>query len=331
VKLTRTQRLIRIVQILHSGRKCNVDALAEEFGVSRRSIFRDMNVLRDAGLACYFDEEAESYTIDHAFFLKPVDLTMEEGLALMLMTRKLADERIVPAFASAVSAGLKIESAMPDGIRRHCGDMMDGVDFSWSQVSDADAVSDVIIRFQESVASHEKMRIKYDSYYDKSEIETTIRPYCVMFRNRGWYVIGYSERHRQVRTFKLERVLDATPLGQKFRPAKDFSLEEYYGNAWNMVRGQERFHVEVHFSAMVAGNVEEVAWHATQRTRRRSDGSLVFEADVDGIDEIAWWILGYGDQAVVTEPECLRSLIISHAEKTIANYKNHISTPDARR
>ncbi len=136
--------------------------------------------------------------------------------------------------------------------------------------------------------------------------------------------------HDDVRTFKIERINRLENTNTRFRPPKHFDLQSYLGNAWNMVRGDGRFHVEIHFSNMVAGNVEEVMWHKTQRTRRKSDGALVFEVDVDGIDEIAWWILGYGDQAVVTEPEALRKLIASHAVQLAQYYKNGVDAPVSR-
>ena len=59
----------------------------------------------------------------------------------------------------------------------------------------------------------------------------------------------------------------------------------------------------------VAGNVDENAWHKTQQTMFESDGSLIFEVDVDGIEEISWWVLGYGDQAQVIDPPELRKMI----------------------
>ena len=46
----------------------------------------------------------------------------------------------------------------------------------------------------------------------------------------------------------------------------------------------------------------------------------VFEVDVDGLGEISWWILGYGDQAEVLEPAKLREMIASHAEGMLAKY-----------
>lgn len=330
MKLTRAHRLIRIVQTLQSGRQCGVASLAEAMGISRRTVFRDIGVLKDAGIECLYDAETETYRIDHSHFLQPLNLSLEEALSLMLMTRKMIDDRIVPLASSALSAGMKIESALPADIRAHCGALLAGVEICGLQVSDVDAVTDALLRIEEAIANARMVQIRYDSYYEKAEIETVVHPYRVMFRRRGWYTVGHSVKHGEVRMFKLERILAMTTLDRSFKRPADFNLDDYFGHAWDMVRGNRRYHVEVHFSAKVAGNVEEVAWHKTQRTRRRSDGSLVFEVDVDGIDEISWWILGYGDQAVATEPQELRQLIASHAQTLVGYYEAGALAPVAR-
>ena len=66
-----------------------------------------------------------------------------------------------------------------------------------------------------------------------------------------------------------------------------------------MIRGDQSDHVCIRFSPKVTRNVEEVLWHPTQQTSLIEDGSLRYEVDVDGLDEIAWWVLGYGKEAVV--------------------------------
>ena len=68
---------------------------------------------------CIHDVDAECYRIDHSYFLRPLMLSVEESLSLMLMTRKLMDQRLVPNVSTAIAAGLKIESALPVEIRDH--------------------------------------------------------------------------------------------------------------------------------------------------------------------------------------------------------------------
>jgi proteasome accessory factor B len=73
---------------------------------------------------------------------------------------------------------------------------------------------------------------------------------------------------------------------------------------------------------MVAQNVAEVSWHKTQRIVRRSDGSIDFHVRVSGLNEISWWILGYGDQAEVLRPTALRNLIAERAERIVERYRH---------
>jgi len=59
------------------------------------------------------------------------------------------------------------------------------------------------------------------------------------------------------------------------------------------------------------------------RTSYEGDGSLIFEVEVDGLNEISWWVLGYGDQAQVLEPPELRDLIAEHARRMLSYYDSH--------
>lgn len=95
MKATRTQRLIRIVQLLRGGRRCDAGMLTSALGVSRRTVFRDMQVLRDAGIGCVYDADAESYRIDRAHYPPPLNLSLEECLAWWVLG--YGDQAVVQA------------------------------------------------------------------------------------------------------------------------------------------------------------------------------------------------------------------------------------------
>jgi proteasome accessory factor B len=78
--------------------------------------------------------------------------------------------------------------------------------------------------------------------------------------------------------------------------------------------------VVVRFNKLVAQNVAEVNWHKTQRLEWRDDGSLDYHVTVSGLNEISWWILGYGDQAEAIEPPELRRLVAERAKRMAAIY-----------
>jgi proteasome accessory factor B len=78
--------------------------------------------------------------------------------------------------------------------------------------------------------------------------------------------------------------------------------------------------VVVKFGSLVARNVSEVNWHKSQQIEFQPDGSMIFQVTISGLMEIAWWILGYGDQAEVVQPTKLRRLVAQRANNMAAIY-----------
>ena len=80
------------------------------------------------------------------------------------------------------------------------------------------------------------------------------------------------------------------------------------------------YNVHLHFTPKVAGNVAEVKWHRSQRVEWNDDGSIEFYVRVDGLGEIIWWILGYGDQVKVIAPAILAKRVAGVARRMVKQY-----------
>jgi proteasome accessory factor B len=112
---------------------------------------------------------------------------------------------------------------------------------------------------------------------------------------------------------------------------RGFSIERYLGNAWNLMpQSGGDVHVAVRFAPLVARNVAEVAWHKTQRLEFEDDGFLVYHVDVSGLNEIVWWILGYGDQAEVLQPAKLRRLVAERVKNMQTLYAKDVAGKEVR-
>ena len=76
--------------------------------------------------------------------------------------------------------------------------------------------------------------------------------------------------------------------------------------------------VKLRFLPEVAASVAKIQWHSTQTTEFLEDGSVILRFHVDGLAEIVWWILSYGDKVRVLAPAALRDKVIEIAQKTIS-------------
>lgn len=311
-----------MIGLLQAGRGYNADALAQACGVSRRTIFRDVDVLRQSGVPVAFDELQQCYRIPGACLLPPTNFTPEEALALLVLCHELGNGHGLPFLGPARSAAIKLESALPARLRDQLRDVTSAIHIQPPPRNPLDGFKPVYEQLLAATANRRSVRIHYDSLKEQKKIATRLSPYRLFFSRRSWYVIGRSSVHRAKRTFHLGRIERIEPLDDRFEIPRGFSLERYLGNAWHMIpeRGPDHA-VVVRFSPLVAQNVAEVRWHKTQQLTLCDNGALDFRVVVSGLNEISWWILGYGDQAEVLHPPELRRMIAERAERMVQTYQ----------
>jgi len=320
MSVSRIYRLLRLITMLQSGRSYTAGELAQELEVSRRTVFRDLNMLEMARIPYYFDPERRGYKISQHFFLPPVNLTITEALAMLILSSRMKSSRQLPLLSQGARAAAKVESILPSRIREHLGNVVERVGMSLGQVSRHEGTEDVFDQLTAAIASRKVCRLIYISFHEHKQIATTIRPLRLVFLGRAWYLLAYSASHRQTRIFKLGRIRKLAVTKRTFDKPRDVDLEKHFGDAWCMIPEGKRYDIHLHFEPKVAGNVAEVQWHHTQRVEWNPDGSLEFHAQVDGLGEISWWILGYGDQVEVLAPAALKKRIRQTAAAMLAKY-----------
>jgi proteasome accessory factor B len=303
----RLPRLLQLVTLLQSGRAKSVADLTAELGVSRRTLFRDLNALEHAGVP-YYHDPATGYRIAASYYLPPINLTVPEVLGLMLLAKGAAAQRKRPLLGPALSAISKLASTVPEPIRSACAEVMDRVSIQHPAQADGDGESRHYTLLQRCIDEGRACRVSYTSPTDGAD---TFRfdPYVLHFCSRAWYVIGYSHRHEEDRMLKLVRIGDLEALNVRFDKPPAYRAADKLGQAWQMIREDKLYDVELEFSPLVATNVSEVRWHESQRHEIFSDGRCRMRFRVDGLREIAWWICGYADQVRVLKPTELRAKV----------------------
>lgn len=322
----KVRRLLQLLERLQSGRVHNARELADFCNVSRRTMFRDLKILQDSGVPILFDAQKQGYWLPTSTFLPPTELTLDETLSLLTVSQESTSaSRGVPFREAVRDAALKLLSNLPAGLRQHVGELASRVSIRLEPQPDSKPQRQHYEHILKSLEHGHKIRLRYGSLDEGTEIQTLLSPYRLFFQRRTWYAIGRSSLHRAVRTFHLGRIVASELTTDHYDIPPRFSLQRYFGQAWNMIRERgARHHVVVRFQPYVARNVAEVAWHATQQLTWCEDGTLLFEVEVDGLREIVWWILGYGKQAEALQPVELREMVKQHIREQAAQYGLHI-------
>ena len=307
--LKRLSRLLRLQRLTAAG--LPPGEAATRLGVSVRTVQRDLAEL--AKRSALPRPSEDEVPVGNAA------LTPAECRELFLLADKVADHRIVPGFSLVGRASEKLKATLPPHVRDELAERNERVSFADPPLSLEERASAFLQACADALRLRRVLRVDYDSVFDQAAIDTDLRVYHLTFRHRSWYAIAHSDLHGEVRTFHLGRMLSTQLLPDRYEIPADFSVAGHFGDAWQMIRGAQAYDVRVRFSPLVARSVADVTWHATQEIRYQADGSLEFRCRVEGLKEIASWILGYGTQAEALEPPELRQ-VLSERAHVISRY-----------
>jgi proteasome accessory factor B len=254
------------------------------------------------------------------YFLPPADLNLQEALALLLLAQKISNQVQLPFRKSALLAALKIESNLPPGIKKYCSNVLGHV---WTREDNQAFIRQntrfdtIFSKLQEAIAKKRKVSLRYRSPLKGQTKTIGFCPYHLLYEHGIWHVLGRSSQHNGIRTFELNRIKDLKTTGKCFLDDEDFDVSEYLRRAWSTIPEGQIYYVKLLFLPKVANDVAEVTWHHTQKVTHDKDGSALVEFRVDGLSEITWWVLGYGDQVRVLSPKNLRKRVREIAENVI--------------
>lgn len=321
------------------------------FDVDVRTIRRDIRKLQVVGFPIVLNRSFRRLELVSDFGVPELKLSERETLATVSLYQFMGRRRDDPFFSAFQSAAAKIVSSTPPVV-------LEALETSFAKITFRDGARDVDATPKteandEKAASFSTLECDSDAEAKEwkrrrkenaqkfetvlgaavrerplairykgplfPELETTFHPYALFFA-RAWYAVGFSELHCEVRTFKISRFISIEESNENFRGNDAFSLEAYFGLAWRFIRGSRIWRVVVRFSPKVGANVAEVCWHKSQQTRFFEDGTAELTFDVAGLSEIIWWVLGYGAEAEVVEPQELRNAVLDVAEKMVEIY-----------
>ena len=327
---SRIHRLLKILTLIQSDRTWTAERLAGACGVNVRTIYRDMKTLEGAGVPYFYDTETHGYQVRRDFFMPPVELTLNEALALCALGEHVAEKEQIPLTRAAGRAVAKVRSQLPVPLRDRVAALDEHLTIQLPPAGPHYGIEDVYETVRAGIHKGCVLRCRYESIErskrgEGSEEEFDFEPYALLFSHRAWYVIGHHGGRGEIRCMKLNRFASLAPTHRRYRVPKSFTLDDHLGNAWRMIRGRRRYDVELVFDADFAETIADTHWHRTQEIDWGEDGACVFRCTVDGLDEIVWWILSMGPHCVVRKPAALVDRVRKLAEQTAANYGSEVA------
>jgi predicted DNA-binding transcriptional regulator YafY len=317
---TRVYRLLRLISAIQSRRGLNAGDLARLCEIHERTVYRDLDTLNASGVPCAFDPETNGYRIKGGFFMPPIELTFEEAMALVAVLEGVAAEGQVPFFGAAGRAAEKIRSQLPPAVLEAMEPLDDRVRIDLPATMADESCRDVFDSVSKAIAEKRALICTYEApSHAGDDGEFDFRPYALWYCQRAFYAVGLHGGRGEIRRLKLNRFTSVASTDRPYAIPDNFDPRQGLGLAWRMIRGDRRHRIAVRFEPEFSDNASETRWHSTQEESWGDDGRVTLTFTVDGLEEIVWWVLGYGPGATVLEPaeliERVRGLVRATAER----------------
>ena len=138
----------------------------------------------------------------------------------------------------------------------------------------------------------------------------------------NWYLIAQDEADQKVKTYLVNRILDVTRLPEMFSPVEGFDLKTWYKYAWGVYRNQRPVPVSIRFFDHYS-TLNRVKGELAKRdtcTLTEDDKGILMKDQVEGLDELAVWLRGFGAGAEVLEPPALRTKVTEELSRLLKMY-----------
>lgn len=298
--------------------------LAAYFQEQPRTIQRDLARLQAEPHRLPLIREGRCWRLmeGHAYTLPPLFLTLHDAVALYLAARLLArysDEHN----PHSVAALNQLAAVLPEAAGRLVRRSAESLRYRLERPR----VTQVLEAVAEGWMHHRQVRVRYYGADESPESarETILHPYLLEPSSWGLatYVIGYSSRHVETRTFKVERFLAAEVLANGFPPPALDPID-LLSSAWNVMYGDTLEKVVLRFSPAVAWRVRESVWHPSQVLAVLPDGGYRVTFTIAHPTEMKPWIRQRGGDVFVESPAWLRVAIATEMRRAAAQYDQEV-------
>jgi len=256
-------RLLQLLSLLQTPREWPGGELADRLGVSRRTVRRDIDRLRELGYPVQATLGADGgYRLVAGKAMPPLVLDDEEAVAIAVGLRAGAGHAVEGVDEASVRALAKLEQVLPSRLRHRVATLQAAT----TPLTSGDGASiapETLTVMASTVAGRERLRFAYRAK-DGTESRRVTEPYRLVSTGRRWYLVAYDLDREDWRTFRVDRVSEPFATGARFAPRElpTGSAAEYLRQS--MYRQQESYEYTVTFGApagVVAARVP--AWMGT--------------------------------------------------------------------
>lgn len=302
-------RLIQIIFLLLGHESRTAKQLAKEFGVSTRTIYRDINILSAAGIPILSQKGyggglslLEGFSLDKSYFTEAEQSNIVQALQILKSSNYPDADKALNKVAGLFSHNLQSQ----------------WLEIDLSYWGSPEKERNNITALERAVIN--KYVITFT--YFNSELTITdqrVEPLKLLFKSHAWYLIAYSQKRGEIRTYKMSRIRDIQITNQIFdrQLPEDFSITPVYREEWKIPV------FILHFSEKIAYKVYDE--FQEEYIKKLDDGTLEVTFRYQLSDWTFLYLLSFGEYVEIIEPPEAREMLKEKARRIYSLYQGEKS------
>ena len=319
-KYSQAARLHDVIRILEHRYGAMVEELVDECQVTRRTVYRDLAAIEDAGYPLV-KETQDSGEVLYRFVagfkqLPPITFSLEELMTLYLCRGQLSFLQGTPFQDDLDAVFARLRSGLPPRSVAHLERIAETGSSKIQGFRDYTRQRTILANLRQALLKQQRCRIRY-APARRAASEYLFDPYTLLFYNSSLYLGGYAHNRKALRLFLVDRIEDLTATDERFEVPDDYSSCQLTGGAFGLIdEGPER-ELDLLFAAPIAHLIRERIWHPDQVLDERADGSLRLKFSAAGDTEILSWISSLIPHVQVLGPASLRQKFLEALRQTL--------------
>jgi predicted DNA-binding transcriptional regulator YafY len=311
--MNRTDRLLALVLELRVRGECRAEDLAQTFGTSKRTIYRDMLALAEAGVPVV-TQMGRGYSLADGYFLPPLAFTAEEAVLVLLGLGAIQNSFDAEYTTALDHASRKLRGILSDDLRERVAMLESSLHLATLHMLPRTEL-EALRLLRRALFRSQTVQFRYFTRHPDDGKVSLRRadPYSLVSINGVWYLSAYCHLRKDRRMFRLSRMEALTVTGETFVRPPDYRWQDEED------RDDRALVVRLIIAEDVLPWIEEDRFYYIDTREPHPDGVLV-TLRVRHIDEIVQWVLGWGRHVRVIAPPELRQRI--HDEATLM-LRNH--------
>lgn len=298
--IKRFNRLIALLTSLQTKRIIKAQDLAERFGVSLRTIYRDIRALEQAGVPI-LSEAGVGYSLMDGYRIPPVMFTREEAGSLVTaekLMRSLSDKSLGNQFTSAVE---KIRSVLKTYDKEWLDSLDETIQVRVPKVMFNEEIEDSLQVVIHSIADRKSIIMKYKTFYGE-ESEREIEPVGIFHENNNWYIFGFCLLRNDYRQFRTDRIIKINRTQNRFHRQHP-SLSYFLKENTDIPRVKVRLLVDPKIANYLSSSRHNYGYVSERMSEKGIE--MTFET-IEISEAFPRWFLCFGDHMQILEPEELK-------------------------